>query len=154
MEWIGVLERTKIQLLPHSWRRRWRELDKLTKEDIDKITKAKMGLFLEAAEADEYGYQFAVRGELEEDQESLWKRLVDKVSDGISERFIEEKDLHGKKYSSMKNDEFVGRLAYSEESDHHVVVIDGKPYSWDEVGKMLDAYEGFKIQVKISDMTD
>lgn len=112
------------------------------------------GLFLEAAEADEYGYQFAVHGELEEDQEILWKRLVDKVSEGISKRYIEEKALHGQKYSSMKKDEFVGRLAYSDGSGHHIVVIDGKPYSWDEVGKMLDAYEGFKIEVKVSDITD
>ncbi|MBA2175374.1 hypothetical protein H0266_10760 [Halobacillus locisalis] len=50
----------------------------------------------------------------------------------------------------MKNDVFHGHLAYSEESDHNVVVIDGKPYSWDEVEKILNANEGFKIQVNIS----
>lgn len=35
-----------------------------------------------------------------------------------------------------------------------LVIIDGKPFTWEEVGKMLMAYEGFQIKVKMYDITD
>jgi hypothetical protein len=33
-------------------------------------------------------------------------------------------------------------------------MIDGKPYTWEQVGKMVSAFEGHQIQVKMFDITD
>ncbi|MCT8137592.1 hypothetical protein H1D32_07430 [Anaerobacillus sp. CMMVII] len=38
--------------------------------------------------------------------------------------------------------------------DKPLVSIDGKPYTWEQLGQMVRAYEGFQIQVKMADMTD
>lgn len=114
-----------------------------------------VGIFLEAREADEFGYQFAVHGELGVDQETLWQQLVDKITKGISNPYIERRTFpNGQPHTSLKADRFEGRLDYSGSEGNLVVVIDGRPYSWDGVGRMMRAYEGFTIEVKLSDPTD
>ncbi|WP_243840641.1 DUF7713 domain-containing protein [Paenisporosarcina antarctica] len=48
-----------------------------------------------------------------------------------------------------------GRIAY--DPDEEVVpklVVDGKSYTWDEIGKMLMAYEGFQIKLETLDPSD
>jgi hypothetical protein len=37
---------------------------------------------------------------------------------------------------------------------HCPIIIDGKPFTWGKVGKMLMAYEGFQIKLKMFDVTD
>lgn len=58
-------------------------------------------------------------------------------------------------YQMMRGDLLVGRIESSENSrDIPVLVIDGKAYSWNKVGKMLMSNEGFQIRMEIFDMTD
>ena len=53
------------------------------------------------------------------------------------------------------NDQFSGLIGYDEASDRSpLIIIDGRPFTWEEVGKMLMAYEGFQIKLKINDFTD
>ena len=54
----------------------------------------------------------------------------------------------------LKDDEVVGRLEYDDNNENHKVVIDGQSFSWDDLGRMLNAYEGFQFKLKIYDMTD
>jgi hypothetical protein len=50
---------------------------------------------------------------------------------------------------------FFYNLEYDETSDGTpLIIIDGKPFTWEEVGKMLMAYEGFQIKLKMFDVTD
>ncbi|SFB19539.1 hypothetical protein SAMN04488577_3822 [Bacillus sp. cl95] len=52
-------------------------------------------------------------------------------------------------------DEFVGRLEYDECNESNpLVIIDGKSYTWNQLGQMIGAFEGFQIKVKMVDMTD
>ena len=48
----------------------------------------------------------------------------------------------------------VGRLEYDDNSENHKVIIDGQSFSWDDLGRMLNAYEGFQFKLMIFDMTD
>jgi hypothetical protein len=48
----------------------------------------------------------------------------------------------------------VGRLEYDDNNENHKVVVDGQSFSWDDLGRMLNAYEGFQFKLKIYDMTD
>jgi hypothetical protein len=38
--------------------------------------------------------------------------------------------------------------------DTPLVIIDGKPFTWSQLGQMVSTFEGFQIQVKMFDMTD
>ena len=53
------------------------------------------------------------------------------------------------------NDQFSGLIEYDEASEGSpLIIIDGKPFTWEEVGKMLMAYEGFQIKLKIYEFSD
>ena len=43
---------------------------------------------------------------------------------------------------------------YDSKTEMQDVVIDGKTYSWDELGEKLSTYEGFQIKIEISDITE
>ncbi|WP_173915209.1 hypothetical protein [Halobacillus sp. Marseille-Q1614] len=48
-----------------------------------------MGLFITAEEKNDYGYVFAVHGELDCDQTALMNKLIDKINKGVSLSYIE-----------------------------------------------------------------
>src|SRR4051794_25399459 len=48
-----------------------------------------MGIFMEATENIEFGYKFAVHGELDVDQFGLLSQLIEKVRKGISVQHVE-----------------------------------------------------------------
>ncbi|MCG1027070.1 hypothetical protein J5S49_02045 [Virgibacillus halodenitrificans] len=114
------------------------------------------GLFLEATEDIEYGYQFAVHGEIDCNQEELFQKLVEKVKHGVHKKFTKVgKFLNGQTYHSIIGDEVVGRIDHDERrSSEPMIVIDGQPYTWVQLGEMVKSYEGFQLQIKFFDMTD
>ncbi len=115
-----------------------------------------IGIFMEAKENIEFGYTFAVHGELEDDQQQLLNRLIEKTKKGIKEKFIESKVfLSGQPYEALTNDHFAGRIEYDEFAEGlPLIIIDGRAYTWEEVGRLIKSYEGFQIKVKMYDQTD
>lgn len=115
-----------------------------------------IGIYLEARENKDLGYLFAIHGELHENQRDLLKKLVEKVKNGIQEKQIETGTFqNGQVFRSIIHDNIVGRLEFDETSDGQpLVIIDGNPYTWEEVGSMLMAYEGFQIKLEMHDITD
>lgn len=114
------------------------------------------GIFMQAAEDLEYGYRFAVHGELECDQTELLETLIEKVKSGVSKRFIKDGQFpNGQPYHSIVDDELVGRIDHDENSPSvSMIVIDGKPCTWEQLGEMVKSFEGFQIQIKFFDETD
>nr|WP_223701128.1 hypothetical protein [Sutcliffiella deserti] len=92
-----------------------------------------IGIYLEALENKDNGYQFAVHESLDVDQKELYKRLVDKVQTGIQTIHIEDGQFpNGQKYQTMAHNEVIGRLNYDPENESTpLVIIDGKPYTWE-----------------------
>jgi hypothetical protein len=115
-----------------------------------------LGLFLEAAENIKLGYKFAVHGELSENQGDLLNRLIAKVRSGISVKQVETKTFpNGQIYHSIIQDQASGRFEYDETADGvPLVIMDGRPFTWEEFGEMMRSYEGFQFEIKVSDMTD
>jgi hypothetical protein len=115
-----------------------------------------MGIYLEASENIEFGYKFAVHGELNSNQPELLNKLIEKVRKGIGEQQVETKVFpNGQAYKTIINDQITGLIGYDDTSDGFpLIIIDGKPFTWEEVGKMLMAYEGFQIKLKMYDVTD
>jgi len=115
-----------------------------------------LGIYLEASETIEFGYKFAVHGELRCDQQKLLNKLMDKTRKGIAKQQVETSVFpNGQTYNSIIHDQITGMIEYDETSEGTpLVIIDGKPFTWEEVGIMLMTYEGFQIKFKMYDMTD
>ena len=109
-----------------------------------------------AEELKSCGYQFAVHGELECDQGQLFLQLIDNAKRAMMETFIQEGQFpNGQRYHVLKKDRLVGIVESSKEEDGTpVLVVDGKPYTWEEIGKMLMSYEGFQLKVEAVDISD
>lgn len=115
-----------------------------------------VGIFFEAVENIDYGYEFAVYGALDCKQSELYQQLVDKVNRGVQTRYIHTAAMSsGQSANYIPKNYLVGRLEYDENNESvPMTIIDGKPYTWDELGRLLGAYEGFQFKLKLSDLTD
>lgn len=82
------------------------------------------------------------------------RRLYQKIHAGLSKKFINEVVAHGQKFYRIENDQIIGRIEWDDQYDGRLpkIVIDGKAYTWEQVGEMMMTYEGFKIKVQIEDM--
>ncbi|WP_047983546.1 DUF7686 domain-containing protein [Ornithinibacillus californiensis] len=114
------------------------------------------GIYLEAVENIEYGYKFAVHGELDADQQELLSKLVEKTRKGITKQHVETEFFpSGQEYQTITGNQLKGIFEYNEESsDSPLVIIDGKPFTWTEVGKMVTSFEGFQFKLEMFDMTE
>lgn len=115
-----------------------------------------IGIFLEANENKEYGYRFAVHGELNCDQQELLNKLIAKARRGTRKQYVKEGVFpSGQRYNTLATDQIIGLLECDKASDRiPLVIIDGKPFTWDQLGKMLMSYEGFQIKIEMFDETD
>ncbi|WEG13440.1 hypothetical protein PU629_03465 [Pullulanibacillus sp. KACC 23026] len=115
-----------------------------------------IGIFMEAEEEVDNGYAFSVHGERVCNQAELFAKLVDKVRRGIETKYVT--DLHtpdGYKIQAIKDDQVVGRLDYDKwNEDGPLTVIDGRPYTWEQLGRLVRQFEGFQFQIKFFDVTD
>jgi hypothetical protein len=50
-------------------------------------------------------------------------------------------------------DRLVGRIEWDPNSDVRLplIVIDGRPFTWEQVGHMLMTFEGFTLEARITD---
>jgi len=98
------------------------------------------------------GYRFAVLGDFEADAWQLFQKLYEKVQREVAERHIEYGDYG---WQLTDRERLVGRIAcdlQSETGDRQpLLVVDGKPLTWQEVGRMLMTYEGFNLCLCVED---
>lgn len=112
-----------------------------------------LGIFMEAKEMTEGGYEFNVQDDLYSDQGELLLRLIAKAERGMAEIYVERGTFpNGQSYNSLRNDRLVGRIE-SDLTDERLplLVINGKSYTWEEVGRMLMSYEGFQMKLEMLD---
>lgn len=81
---------------------------------------------------------------------------MDKVNRALATVYVKEgKFPNGHKYNVMTQDHLVGRIESGEDYEEvPIIVIDGKPYRWDQVGKMMMSTEGFQLRLEILEMTE
>ena len=105
------------------------------------------GIFMEAEELDRDGYQFELKGDLHGDQGELLLRLFGKIEQGMAERFIQD--------GHLADNRLAGRIGYDQEREGlPLIIVDGKAYSWEAIGRMLESYEGFQLKLEMIDPTD
>lgn len=112
-----------------------------------------IGIFMEAEELGSAGYQFKVQGDLYGDQGELLLQLIAKAESGMANMYVERGQFpNGQRYDSIRNHRLVGRIEWNPDDEElPLLVVDGKTYTWEEIGKMLTAYEGFQVKLEMLD---
>lgn len=96
------------------------------------------------------GYEFRVIGAHETDILAVFGELYERVRNALSQKHIEMGE-HGLRITD--GDTVRGRITCDDETSGHIplLIIDGKPVSWEQLGRMLMTYEGFNFKLEIFD---
>ena len=118
-----------------------------------------VGIGFEANEITEDGYpgyKVCILGELDCDQKNLFYQLEAKIKKTISRKYLQTASVpDGEARILLKNDDAVGRFEYAEfDGEIPLVIIDGQTFSWEELGRMINIYEGFQFKLSIHDITE
>ena len=99
------------------------------------------------------GYRFVVLGDSASDSWDLFQRLYATIRREVGIRHV-----HRTQFGWQLTDDqrFTGRIEWDPDSDTRLplVVIDGKAFTWEQVGHMLMTFEGFTIEARIKDIIE
>lgn len=105
---------------------------------------------LEVTENDE-GYEFSVIADAEQDLYTTFKSLFERIRRELSHQHLEPGD------GGYRIRDGVARGQITSEADDPcapLLIIDGKPVSWDELGRMVSEYMGFRFKLEIFDRSE
>ena len=105
---------------------------------------------LETVEEGRSGYRFAVLGELETDAWELFMQLYANMRRAMVTRHVQHTEFGWQLTSDQR---LVGPIEWDSDSETRLplVVIDGKAFTWEQVGHMLMTFEGFTLEAEIKD---
>jgi len=99
------------------------------------------------------GYQFQIIGNAADDLLGLFTRLIAKMRRSLSTKHLTDgtlglqiADPHVVRGRTEWDEAHEGRLP--------LLVIDGRPIPWSELGRMLMSYEGWQFKLSIHDKSD
>lgn len=99
------------------------------------------------------GYEFQVIGEPDDEPLELLGRLIGKMRRALALTHLE--DTAG---GPHVNDRLIlrGTIGSDPDADHRVpiVVVDGREICWDELGRMVSAFEGWQFKLEFRDRSD
>jgi hypothetical protein len=99
------------------------------------------------------GHEFSVAGDREASPFALMAQLLARMRQGLAVRQLEDDPHAGTQIAGRR---VSGRITWDKESDGRVplVVIDGREFSWDELGRMLMTFEGWRFKLEIHDRAE
>lgn len=99
---------------------------------------------------EEEGYEFSVLGDFDANVWDLFRVLYDRIRQELAIRHVEHGELG---WRITDASQLVGRITWDPERAGEVplLVVDGKPFTWDQVGRMLMSFEGFTLRAFVSD---
>jgi hypothetical protein len=102
------------------------------------------------------GYLFCIMEHPEFPVKEAYLKLLERIKEGLSVHYLQSSDFgpfHNRLY--MKGDAINGRIEESAENlSRPVVVIDGREYSWEELGQFVSSHMGFNFRLEIFDPYD
>jgi hypothetical protein len=97
--------------------------------------------------------EFQVIGEPDDDPLELLGKLIGKMRRALALTHLEDTD-----HRPQVNDRLIlrGTVDSDPDEDHRVpmVVIDGREISWDELGRMVAAFEGWQFKLEFRDRSE
>jgi hypothetical protein len=96
------------------------------------------------------GYEFSVLGDFEADVWELFKLLYDRIRRELAIHHVARGELG---WQITDANRLVGRIVWDPDraGEAPLLVVDGRPFTWDQVGRMLMAFEGFTIRAVVDD---
>jgi hypothetical protein len=104
----------------------------------------------ELLDNDIVGYSFEVIQKFDDDPRRAVAAIHEKVKRGLAHKFIKKKVNHGKAFLCLCNNTAEGRVESDNKRNIPRFVIDGKEYTYEQLGEILLTYEGwnFKLEIK------
>ena len=98
----------------------------------------------------EEGYEFSVLGNFDAKVWDLFRLLYDRIQRELRVRHVEHGEF-GWQITDARH--LVGRIVWDQDrgGEAPLLVIDGRPFTWNEVGRMLMAFEGFTLRAFVCD---
>jgi hypothetical protein len=105
---------------------------------------------LEITNDGQLGYCFRVLGELEIEAWELFSKLYESMRREMSKRCVECTE---RGWQIAADQHVRGRIEWDPETNGELplIVIDGKPFTWEQVGRMLMTFEGFTLDARVED---
>jgi hypothetical protein len=96
------------------------------------------------------GYEFSVLGDFDANVWELFRVLWNRIQRGVAVRHVERGELG---WQITDAHQLVGRISWDPDRAGEVplLVIDGRPFTWDQVGRMLMSFEGFTLRAVVDD---
>ena len=101
------------------------------------------------------GYRFAVLGDHDGDVGDLVARVRTLTESEIGRLYLEP--ARHREGWTLRDDEVAGQLVWDDGGDHgkpYRVIVDGRTLSWEELGRALESYEGWRFRLVIEDSID
>ena len=124
-----------------------KDLDGVPHTFVIELMMFPVGMTLIAMEDGETRYRSEVFGQLDGDFDELWKSLIRKIEGVLSVKYMGRDGY-------FKESKAAGYIEYNHERDAHDIIIDRKPYTWQELEKNISAHEGFRIKIEFYDSGD
>src|SRR2546426_941957 len=102
------------------------------------------------------GYEFQVLGDPSDDPIRIFQQLFERMRRALGRTHIEE-TAHGPQIAKSADGWVVrGQIEWDDEENGRVprLVVDGKGYSWDKLGRMLTSFEGFRLKMEVYDKSE
>ena len=136
--------------------------DQLTLQDLDGVPHTFQfhphifsdQLSLEALETGpDEGYEFSVIAEAEQDLFVTFQTLFERIRRELGRRHIEPE---GSGYRITQEDVVRGQITDDPDSVEQMplLIIDGKPFTWKELGRMVAPFAGFSFKLEIFDRSE
>jgi hypothetical protein len=104
------------------------------------------------------GYRFVVLGAHDADVAELIAAVRSRANDEMSRRFLQPNPHRAGYVVAEDTDRVEGRLIWSDEGSEvgtpYNVIIDGKTLTWEELGRALEPYEGWRVRIELVDSID
>ncbi len=96
------------------------------------------------------GYRFAILGDYEAKAQDLFKLLRERIRQGLSVRHVQETE-HG--WQLTQAHRLSGVIEWDPETEgaRPLLIVDGRTFTWDQIGRMMMTFEGFTLNATVKD---
>jgi len=96
------------------------------------------------------GYRFEILGDFETDARDLFELLRERIRQGLSVRHV-KKTEHGWQLTQALRLSGVIEWDPETEGARPLLIVDGRTFTWDQIGRMLMTFEGFTLNATVAD---
>jgi hypothetical protein len=96
------------------------------------------------------GYRFEILGDLEANAQDLFKLLRARIRQGLRVRHVQQTE-HG--WQLTQAHRLSGVIEWDSETDGALplLIVDGRTFTWEQIGRMLMMFEGFTLNAIVED---